>query len=220
MKIDILCSSEDHPVNQALTKWIAAQGAVHDIALIRESSDLRGGDLLFLVSCHEVIGTTHRDRYRHTLVLHASDLPKGRGWSPHVWAILNGARRVTVSLLDAADDVDTGAIWAKTHFDVPEHALYDEIDTALFAAEVELMNRGIRMVSAGERPSPQSDEGTTYLPRRRPKDSEIDPERPLVETFDAIRVAHPERYPAFFRLHGHVYTIELRKVGRDEADND
>ena len=220
MKIDILCSDTEHPVNEALSAWMRNHADTHDIALLRKTDGLRGGDILFLVSCHEVVGSTLRGSYRHTLVLHASDLPEGRGWSPHVWSILNGARGLTVSLLDAEDAVDSGAIWAKARFDVPDHALHEEIDAALFKAEMELMDRAIDMVANGARPTPQAEDGATYWPRRRPEDSEIDPHRPLDEVFDAIRVADPRRYPAFFRLRGHVYTIELRKVGTDETDHD
>ena len=43
---------------------------------------VRPGDILFLISCSERIGDAYRQKYRHVLVLHASDLPKGRGWSP------------------------------------------------------------------------------------------------------------------------------------------
>jgi methionyl-tRNA formyltransferase len=54
-----------------------------------------------------------RAKYDSSLVLHASDLPAGRGWSPHIWAITNGAESVTLSLLEAEDQVDSGRIWKK-----------------------------------------------------------------------------------------------------------
>ena len=74
---------------------------------------LAGGEILFLVSCNEIIGKDVRDRYMATLVIHASDLPKGRGWSPHIWQIIEGKKEIMVSLLEAEDAVDSGAIWAK-----------------------------------------------------------------------------------------------------------
>jgi methionyl-tRNA formyltransferase len=60
----------------------------------------------------------------------------------------------------------------------------------------------------------------SHWPRRRPEDSEIDPDKPIREVFDVIRVADPKRYPAFFRLNGHVYAIALKKVSKDESDPD
>lgn len=220
MKIDILCSSAEHPINPWLEEWREQRQDAHEVIIVRETGCLRGGDVLFLVSCTELLQKKIQNEYAQALVLHASDLPQGRGWSPHIWEILHGARTITVSLLDADDPVDSGAVWEKMSFPVPEHALHDEINDALFRAELWLMDRGLEMIAAGDRPVPQSKDGSSYWPRRRPRDSEIDPSKPLETEFDKIRVSDPARYPAFFRLHGHKYSIEIRKLGKDEPDND
>ncbi|NKX42772.1 UDP-glucuronic acid dehydrogenase [Rhodobacteraceae bacterium R_SAG2] len=211
MLIDILCTDPNHPVVPRLRAWIAA--CSDDIAarLIHDRSELTRGNILFLVSCSQVIARDDRDRYDHVMVLHASDLPKGRGWSPLVWDILAGEEELTVSLLTAEDGVDTGAIWAKQRFRVPKHALHDEINSRLFDAELGLMDTGIKMVSSGERPTPQREGGSSYHQRRRPEDSRLDPTRPLSELFDQIRVADPDRYPAFFDLHGKTFEVTIRK---------
>jgi len=220
VKIDIVCSSVEHPVNPWLEEWREQRQDEHEIKIVREVACLQGGDVLFLVSCTELLQKQIRNKYAQALVLHASDLPQGRGWSPYIWQILDGARTITVSLLDADHPVDSGAIWAKISFPVAEHLLHDEINEALFRAELQLMDRGLDMAAAGHRPVPQPEGQSSYWPRRRPSDSEVDPYKPLVAEFDKIRVADPVRYPAFFRLHGYKYSIEIRKLGKDEADND
>jgi methionyl-tRNA formyltransferase len=35
---------------------------------------------------------------------------------------------------------------------------------------------------------------------------------PLAEQFDLQRICDPERYPAFFELHGHRYKLTLDKL--------
>jgi methionyl-tRNA formyltransferase len=152
-----------------------------------------------------------RGRYRGTIVLHASALPKGRGWSPLVWQILEGVRAITVCAAAAEDRVDTGAIWAQCSFDVEAHELADEIHAKLFAAELALMDDVVARFGSGE-PRPQSAEGATYYRRRSPEDSRIDPLRPIAEQFDLLRICDPERYPAFFQLHGHRYRIRVDKL--------
>ena len=179
--------------------------------LIHDKSELNTGDILFLVSCSQLIESSSRVRYKFSLVLHCSDLPEGRGWSPHVWDILAGKEELTMSLLTAEGGVDTGAIWAKLRFAVPRHALHDEINAPLFQAELDLMDRGIAMVAAGDSPTPQPAEGGSYHPRRTPEDSRLDPTRPLADLFDQIRVADPDRFPAFFEMHGKTYDITLKK---------
>ncbi|SUD98990.1 Uncharacterised protein [Psychrobacter phenylpyruvicus] len=53
MKISFLCSDSEHPVNSYLYNWIEDNSTEHTIELVREKSELSGGDILFLISCSE-----------------------------------------------------------------------------------------------------------------------------------------------------------------------
>lgn len=214
LKIEILCSSPDHPVNDWLRRWIKGRSAQDTVRLIHDKSQIQSGDLLFLISVSELIGQDTRARFQHTAVVHASDLPEGRGWSPHVWTILSGGNAIVISALEAEDRIDSGAIWEKTRIEIPKTALCDEINERLFDATLELMAKVCDMIEAGEQPQPQDDRAPSYWPRRTPKDSEIDPHGSISSQFDAIRVSDPDRYPAFFRLHGEIFEIRLKKWTR------
>ncbi len=212
MRISLLCSDEQHPVNQYLRRWIAVQQGIHQVELARKKNELSGGDILFLISCAEIISAVDRSAYRATLVLHASDLPRGRGWSPHIWQLIDGAEEITLSLLEAEDKVDSGRIWKKLKFSIPKSALWDEINSRLFDAEIELIDFA---VSEFERVCP-TDQNTeiepSYYPRRSPADSKIDPSLSIASQFDRIRVCDPNRFPAFFELHGKKYKLILEKL--------
>lgn len=54
--------------------------------------------------------------------------------------------------------------------------------------------------------------GTRYYRRRTPEDSRLDPELPIAQQFDLLRICDPDRYPAFFELHGHRYRLRLEKI--------
>lgn len=212
MRISLLCSDEQHPVNEHLKRWMSAQQGVHQVELVRKRKALSGGDILFLISCSEIIGATDRSAYRATLVLHASDLPRGRGWSPHIWQLIEGADEITLSLIEAEDMVDSGRIWKKLRFTVPKHALWDEINTRLFEAEIELIECA---VSEFERIFPTAQDASieaNYYPQRTPADSQIDPSQSIASQFDRIRVCDPNRFPAFFELHGKRYKLILEKI--------
>ena len=212
LKIEVLCSSPDHPVVPWLVQWMDKKLDDHRVRLVHFKAELGFGDILFLISVSQMIESDIRKRFRATAVVHASDLPEGRGWSPHVWSILNGGESIVVSALEAAEQMDGGAIWAKTRIEIPKTALCDEINNRLFAAVLELMTKVCNMVEAGEKPQPQDDRAPSYWPRRKPEDSEIDANQSIASQFDAIRVSDPNRYPAFFRLHGEVFEIRLTKV--------
>lgn len=211
MRITILCSSKKHPINDWLQSWIKEKGAGHSIELIREKEHLRGGDLLFLISCSQIIGKAEREKYRSTLVIHASDLPQGRGWSPHIWQIVEGKADITVSLLEADDAVDTGRIWKKLQVPIKSHWLYDEINNALFHAELQLMSFAVEnFESISPYPQPQQVE-PSYYRKRTPEDSRIDPSVSIADQFDKIRVSDPNRFPAFFECRGQRYKLIVER---------
>jgi methionyl-tRNA formyltransferase len=189
-----------------------AQQGVHDVELLQSKSQLSGGELLFLISCSEIIKETDRSKYLATLVLHASDLPKGRGWSPHVWEILQGAEHITLSLLEAEDKVDSGRIWVKRQIPVPTDALWDEINHLLFKAEVELIDLAVKQFGRLTPTVQTNVEQASYYPRRTPPDSQLDPNKSIAEQFNRIRVCDPNRFPAFFELHGKKYKLILEKL--------
>jgi methionyl-tRNA formyltransferase len=203
--VSILCTDPRHPVNAWLEGWIAAVADRADVRLCRDREEVGSGDFLFLVSCQQLVGHEVRHRFRYSLVLHASDLPAGRGMSPHVWAVVSGAGELVLTLLDARDPVDSGDIWQQRRISLQGGELYDEINAKLFDAEIELMSWAIDYCDSS-RPRPQSGE-PTYCRRRTPEDSRIDPQRSIAEQFDLLRVADPHRYPAFFEYRDRSYKI-------------
>ena len=215
MNITIFCSDSSHPVNTYLQDWINKIKGIHLVRLVHSRQELTEGDFLFLVSCSELVPLEYRENYLHTLVLHASDLPVGRGWSPHVWDIVQGKGEITLSLLEAADKVDTGRIWLKCKILVEKTALWTDINRLLFEAEIKLMNKVVENYKK-IKPYPQ-DEGIepTYYRRRTPRDSLVDPFLSIAEQFDLIRVCDPDRFPAWFMLHGQKYKLVVEKVDNE-----
>lgn len=190
----------------------------HAVRLINRVHELTEdeGDILFLISCSEIIKKKVRRNFRKVLVIHASDLPRGRGWSPHIWEIINGASELTVTLLEAAEPVDTGAIWAKRCIKLNGTELYDEINEKLFREELTLMSYAMEHFET-IRPQPQSlTDEANYYRQRTPADSELDPYKSIVEQFDLLRVCDPNRFPAFFRYRGATYRLKIEKVQDDE----
>lgn len=210
MKISIVCSDPNHPIRPRIAEWAHQRQASHEVRLVEKVSELSGGDVLFLISCHEIVRASTRSAFTAALVVHASDLPRGRGWSPHIWQILEGRSELTVTLLEAEDNVDSGAIWAQRTIRFDGHELYDEINAALFDAEISLMNDAVDLWD-GIQPRVQDGGKASYYPRRHAEDSRLDPSRPIAEQFNLLRVADPSRYPAFFELQGYQYEIQIRK---------
>jgi methionyl-tRNA formyltransferase len=215
MRISILCTDPAHPVVGYIQGWVrdmCSKG--HPSSLFYDKVDLCGGDILFLVSCSQMIRDTERGKYEVTLVLHASDLPEGRGWSPYIWAILGGANQITVSLLEAKEPVDSGMIWLKTTFDLEGHELLPEINEKLFEAELLLMTQAVEQFNT-IKPIQQIGEPGPYMVKRSAADSRLNPNISITEQFNLLRVVDSQRYPAFFDYKGHRYLIKIEKMKND-----
>jgi methionyl-tRNA formyltransferase len=210
MKISILCSSSEHPIYPHLEQWAAKCAVDHDVSLVNSSKDLGRGDILFLISCNELIDSDVRNRFGHSLVIHASSVPKGRGWSPHIWQIIEGKNVIPVSLLEAEDEVDSGAIWSEKKIHLSGCELFDEINLKLFQVTTELMDFAVENI-ATVCPRPQENSEPTYYRKRTAEDSRLDPNKSIVEQFELLRVADPDRFPCFFEHRGERFDVVLRK---------
>ena len=208
--VSILCTDPKHGVNAWLERWAAVMAPQVEVRICRDWRELTSGDVLFLVSCHQIIAASVRALFKHTLVLHASALPAGRGMSPHVWQILEGRGGFTLTMLEAVDALDAGRIWHQLEVEVPANAVCHEINERLFDAELTLMDWALEN-AATVQPREQHGEPSHYR-KRGPADSRLDPERPLAEQFDLLRVADPERYPAHFEYRGRRYRLRLEPM--------
>jgi methionyl-tRNA formyltransferase len=195
----------DHPVALAVrsASWPPRCHLAHTLEETKE------GVPLFLLSWPHKIKPLEAQRFVRVFVLHCSDLPRGRGWSPHIWDILEGKDVLTLSCIEAADPIDSGDIWAQTQISVAKTDLWDDINAKIFAAEIGLIHRVIGQYDVL---SPTKQEGhPTFFRRRSREDSMLDTSKCISEQWDLMRVCDPLRYPAWFEIYGQKYKIRIEK---------
>jgi len=180
---------------------------------IADSTEIVESDFLFLLGCEKVLGSSARAKAGLALVVHESNLPEGRGWSPVTWQILQGRTQFKMTLLEAVDEVDAGAIYIQDDLVFQGHELIDEIREIQGSKTIQII---LRFLARPEdyAPRPQSGEPTFY-PRRRPEDSKIDIYQSLEQQFNLLRVCDFDRYPAFFDHLGYRYRIKIEKDRHD-----
>jgi len=204
--VTVICSDPRSHLWPKLLEWCAA----NDYGLIDKKKNAFGGDLLILLSCTEIVEREIRDRYKKTVVIHESALPAGRGWSPFAWQILEGKNEITVTLLEAADKVDSGDIWKQEKLLFRGDEMSNELNDVRDACRIRLAQWAIDNWQSAI-PTPQVGE-PTYYARRHPRDSKLDPHKSIAEQFDLLRICEP-RFPAFFFHREHFYEVSVRKVG-------
>lgn len=181
-----------------------------DDAFLCQSYDkIETGGVAFYLSCHELASKEILAKNKVNLTIHASELPKGRGWSPLTWQILEGLNSIPVCLFHTDEKVDSGSIiyLEKMEFDGSE--LIDEMRRKLAEISIDLCKR---YLSEPAPPAGYHQQGEpTYYSRRRPEDSELNIEKSISDQFDLLRVVDNERYPAYFYHNGQKYLLKISK---------
>jgi RimJ/RimL family protein N-acetyltransferase len=194
---------------EVLMDW-EAQG--HNVRWLHDPKDATAADFCFCLSLGKLVPPSVRDRFQHTLVVHESHLPQGKGWSPLTWQILEGRTRIPVTLFEAADRVDSGSIYAARWIEFHGSELIDELRLAQARATQDLCRWFVdNFPLSAFHGRPQQGEESFY-PRRRPEDSRLDPDATISDQFNLLRVVDNERYPAFFEKDGCVYRIKIERI--------
>ena len=181
----------------------------HTVVLIHDSKFVRSGDMAFFLSCEKIAGQEILSRNTHNLVVHESALPKGRGWSPLTWQILEGKHKIPITLFEAELSVDSGVIYSQKIMKFTGDELVDEFRKVQGEATITLVTEFVRKFPkvAGKKQRGKA----SYYPRRLPKDSELNINKPLKALVNQLRVADNERYPAFFLHKGKKYILKIFK---------
>jgi methionyl-tRNA formyltransferase len=187
-----------------------AQGAGDDAVLCRRHDDIDEGAVAFYLGCVKITPPDVLARNQRNLVVHASDLPQGRGFSPLTWQILEGKSTIPICLLDAVEGVDAGTIVYRDSMHFNGHELIEEMRGVMGLKHVELC---LRFLADATPPigREQTGEASVYQ-RRRPADSALDPNLTIAEQFNLLRVVDNRSYPAFFDLNGHRYRLSVEKI--------
>src|SRR5579884_2864339 len=104
--------------------------AAHDCRLVESYDAIEESELTFFLGCTRIAGPEILGRSKHNLVVHQSDLPKGRGWSPLAWQVVEGRHQIPVCLFEAVEELDAGPVYLRDVIRLEGHELVDELRAA------------------------------------------------------------------------------------------
>lgn len=169
-------------------------------------------DFCFMLSYSKLVNKAQLSRSNHNLVVHESALPRGKGWSPLTWQILEGESRITITLFEANERVDSGKIYLQKLLCYAGDELVDELRKRQGEVTVEMCLEFVHNYpDILQRGNEQSGEESFY-PRRGPDDSRLDVDKTIGEQFNLLRVVDNEKYPAFFDYNGTRYLLKIYKA--------
>ena len=184
----------------------------HIVEWVHSQEDVQTGDFCFILGCTKQVKKNILKRNKHNLVVHESALPKGRGWSPLSWQILEGENIIPVMLFEAEEGLDSGDIYIQESMKFKGHELINELRQMQSRYTIKLCRKFVsNYPEIINKPTPQLGEKSFY-PRRHPVDSVIDHNASISSQFNLLRIVDNDKYPAYFEMNGYRYELKINKI--------
>lgn len=165
--------------------------------------------IVFVISYFKIIKKEELKKHRHNLVVHESNLPEGKGWSPLFWQILEGKNKIPIVLFEAVEKVDAGKIYIKDFMVLKGTELHNEIRKTQAKKTFSLCLKFLKQYK-NLKPKEQSGNETFYT-KRTPTDSKLDINKSIKEQFNLMQIANNEKFPLFFNYKNQKYILKIFK---------
>lgn len=183
----------------------------HKITHIYSTDDITAGDIMLILGCEKIIKPDLLTYHKSNVVVHPSKLPKGKGFSPLAWQIVEGSNNIPVTLFEAVQDVDAGDIYLVDYIKLKGYELNDEIKHKQGLITKKMVNEYINyfITNKGNVEGIPQKGTDTFYSRRRQEASELNTNLSIKDQFNILRVVDNERYPAYFKYMGKKYIIKI-----------
>jgi methionyl-tRNA formyltransferase len=175
---------------------------------VKKNPDLiKNQDLVFPLAYTKILSENFLNNNKLTLIVHASKLPKDKGFAPVQNQILRNKKKIFVSLIKADKKVDSGNLFLTDHFILKGHELFEEIRylqaMACFKIISEFLNRFPRAKSV-----PQVGK-SNFNRKRKVSDSKLNINKSIKTQFNLLRICDNDQWPAYFIYKNNKYTLKI-----------
>ena len=175
----------------------------------KKYKNIKNQDIVFIINYTKILPENFLKKNRLNLVVHASDLPKDRGFAPVTYQILKNKKKIHVCLIEAKKRVDSGDIFIKKNFTLNGSEIYEEIREKTAINMIRLIKI---FLNKYPRLNKKKQVGkATYNRKRNPKDSMINIQKSIKSQFNLMRVCDNENFPLFFYHKNNRYILKIFK---------
>ena len=172
----------------------------------------RKNDVLIILSYFKIIPEKFLKISKYNLVVHESDLPNGKGFSPLSWQILEGKTEIVFTLFEASKYVDSGKYYSKKKFFFKKDMIFDEIKNKQLESSLSLLSDFIKNLKDGKKIKILNQKGkSSYYQKRGKNSSKLNLKKSLFEQINLLRIVDNENYPAYFFYKNKKYLIKIFK---------
>jgi methionyl-tRNA formyltransferase len=182
---------------------------LNGVSIYKNHEDIRKNyDIVFILSYHQIIPNEILKKNKHNVVIHASLLPKGKGWAPLFWQILEGKSSIPFTMIEAGDGVDNGDIYMQEMLKLEGHELNKELREKQSQLIIQMCQKFVNNYEQYKIPVKQNGDESFYKKRDK-KDSKLNIDKSIKDQFNLLRVVNNSDYPAYFELDGNRYILKI-----------
>ena len=167
-------------------------------------------DVVFILNCTKILKRNFLKKNKLSLVVHSSDLPKGKGFAPIQWQILEGKNKIYISLFEAVEKYDSGRIFEKDYVLLKGTELYDEIRYRQAKSTIKIIKKFLKKYPNIK--SKKQVGKSTFYRRRYKIDSKLNINSSIKNLFNPLRIANNKKWPSFFYFKNKKFIIKIFKA--------
>ncbi len=159
----------------------------------KEALEVLAPDIIVVAAYGKILPKYVLDYPKYGCInIHASILPKYRGAAPIQRAIMAGEKEIGVTIMQMAEGLDTGDMYAKASFAIGENDVYGDIHDRLATLGGELCVETMKKIVSGEAVrEAQDDSLSNYAAKIEKADRALDFSTTTVEIINTIRAFSP-----------------------------
>jgi len=165
-------------------------------------------DYVFVLGYTRILPNSFIKNNKLIIVIHESNLPKGKGNSPLQWQILKNKNHIDVNLIKLTENLDSGDIILTDRIVLNGTELYDEIRDKQAIVTFKLISKFLKLKKIKFKKQIGKE---TFYKKRTPSDSELKFTKSIKENFNLLRISNNEKWPAFFYYKKTKYIIKIFK---------
>jgi len=170
---------------------------------------IKDEDILFILSYTKILPEDFLNKNKLNLIVHASKLPKDRGFAPVQYQILKGKNLIDISLLEAAKKVDAGDIFLRGKFKLKKNDLHYEIRKKQAEATFNIIKKFLQKYPNVKK---NKQKGKSNFNKRRYSDSnQLNINKSIKSQFNILRISDNENFPTQMKIYNTNYILKIYK---------
>lgn len=205
----ILIDESNDWIRSFATEYLKSINLDPGLKILNNPNKTKDFKICFVLGYTKILSKEEIHESCKYFVIHESSLPKGRGFAPLFWQVIEGKNDIEVCLIELDFPVDTGRIALKENIKLDGSELYEELRSKQAKATFYLIDKYLNS-SSSINYEIQTGKDSNYRKRNK-SDSKLDINKSIASQFNLLRTCNNEDWPAYFEIDNKKYFLKIFK---------